>query len=504
MASLEYLTSVIYHERQAPGSMLCAQHALNALLQGSYFSAPDLSEIARQLDIAERHVDTGRGRSSTNMDDTGYFSVQVLEQALRVWGLNLTRWRGEEMRPYHNHPHTQLAFILNLEEHWLTFRRFGDANTVLELDNGDGHWFNLNSFLPGPEWVGKLYLGMLLQEAENQGYSVFAVTQADPTAPLALPRTEADEIATATPEPSSTNRPSFSRGLAAPSSSKSFSRATDENDENYADAVEGVEDEDYELQAALQASMNHTPNTNVSSSHTPLIIPTVAFPPPNPNPSGFIPGHADVDPVTASIERNRVLLQRFTEQQEFAQRELWDDDDGRTRRDQRRRQEEEEEEMLRRAIEESEAMARQHHPETLTEDTGGGAGRSAPAVTSNGYTRAFDQEHIVYDDEDAELQAALRASLEHMPADWKPPPPKPVPAPVPSHFVPPPPPAVPGTSNGPVSQPKEVKVNEDEYTDDGDSVMTDDTEHASPIQPEPEPAPSIEEIRRRRLARFGG
>lgn len=38
---------------QQEGS-LCAQHCLNALLQGPYFSAVDLAEIARQLDESER------------------------------------------------------------------------------------------------------------------------------------------------------------------------------------------------------------------------------------------------------------------------------------------------------------------------------------------------------------------------------------------------------------------------------------------------------------------
>lgn len=35
MAGLENLISSIYHERQQPGSMLCAQHALNNLLRMS-------------------------------------------------------------------------------------------------------------------------------------------------------------------------------------------------------------------------------------------------------------------------------------------------------------------------------------------------------------------------------------------------------------------------------------------------------------------------------------
>jgi len=38
---------------QQEGS-LCAQHCLNALLQGPYFSAVDLAEIGRQLDETER------------------------------------------------------------------------------------------------------------------------------------------------------------------------------------------------------------------------------------------------------------------------------------------------------------------------------------------------------------------------------------------------------------------------------------------------------------------
>lgn len=33
---------------------LCAQHCLNALLQGPYFTAVDLADIARQMDEEER------------------------------------------------------------------------------------------------------------------------------------------------------------------------------------------------------------------------------------------------------------------------------------------------------------------------------------------------------------------------------------------------------------------------------------------------------------------
>ena len=64
---------------------------------------------------------------------------------------------------------TQLAFVLNYQQHWFTIRRFGPARPNMDLDPGQGHWFNLNSFLAAPEWVGKLYLGMVLQQAEADG-----------------------------------------------------------------------------------------------------------------------------------------------------------------------------------------------------------------------------------------------------------------------------------------------------------------------------------------------
>ena len=45
----------MYFILQQEGS-LCAQHCLNALLQGSYFTAIDLAEHARRLDETERQT----------------------------------------------------------------------------------------------------------------------------------------------------------------------------------------------------------------------------------------------------------------------------------------------------------------------------------------------------------------------------------------------------------------------------------------------------------------
>ena len=61
------------------------------------------------------------------------------------------------------------AFILNLDQHWFTLRRFGDASPLIEADEGNGLWFNLNSSLPAPEWLSKTYLGMVISQAEAEG-----------------------------------------------------------------------------------------------------------------------------------------------------------------------------------------------------------------------------------------------------------------------------------------------------------------------------------------------
>lgn len=61
--------------------MLCAQHALNALLQGSYFDPSQLSDVAKQMDELERNqlgdeAWRSRDTQSLNMDDTGALNAE--------------------------------------------------------------------------------------------------------------------------------------------------------------------------------------------------------------------------------------------------------------------------------------------------------------------------------------------------------------------------------------------------------------------------------------------
>lgn len=255
----QQLIAYIHHERQEPGSMLCAQHALNALLQGQYYDASQLAQIATELDQLEASelglspADiASRDRSSLNMDDTGFFSVSVLERALQVWGISLSSWRSAEMRVRHHAPEQEAAFVLNLDSHWFTIRSFGTSSKF---------WYNLNSFLAEPSWIGNNYLGTLLDTAESEGYSVFVVQAAEGSAGQGLRESDADQIADHLPPPGSSSAPSASAsaglGLRPETQKKAWSSSLPRADLDETTTAFGIADdeEDAQLQAALDASL---------------------------------------------------------------------------------------------------------------------------------------------------------------------------------------------------------------------------------------------------------
>lgn len=515
-----------------------------------------------------------------------------------------------------------MAFILNQSQHWYTLRRFGDVSPDPSTDSGQGHWFNLNSSLPQPEWVGKLYLSMFLRSAEQEGYSIFAVMQIDPNAPLALLRTEADEMAMSIPE-NATNVPGTYDGGA---SSPGFGRK-DAKDKNSLglQGFEGLEDEDMELQAALQASL-----LGVDADVGPGSLSTTYYPPTRPNrqssepqptsstsrsfsiplrssttatredggsgsrtrnqtrytptaplfsepvdddsdeeieeiPSHFAnPTHAPQvpqiphippfshyshfqqplpqqqhaepeDAIEASRRRGAAMMEAFTRQQQAAMQFTHEEEEARIhagfapRRRQTRQEQEDEE--LRRAIEESRALA---------EQTGSGAGTSGEPIVvdededDEDYViptpprqqqqqqqgRSFE-EHRVYDDDDAELQAALKASLETVPEGFRVPstPPRQPPVTLPGSLNP----ASSATSSSsassssssgtrttnlsvggsvPVIPPLTRSTSDLSETDTEFETETESEVDATPV-PEPAKPVNVEEMRRMRLARFG-
>lgn len=171
----------IFHETQ--DGLLCAQHCLNSLLQGDYYSAVDLANIAHELDTLERNYMSEAGSSglsnneSSNYDDTGYFSIQVLQTALKSWNLELIPFASsnELAKQARLHPTEQNAYICNFKQHWYTIRKIGP------------YWFNLNSVFKKPELISDTYLAILLKQLQTDGYSIFIVSGD-------LPRSQADLV----------------------------------------------------------------------------------------------------------------------------------------------------------------------------------------------------------------------------------------------------------------------------------------------------------------------
>ncbi|CAO3613927.1 unnamed protein product [Cunninghamella blakesleeana] len=176
---MDLIDDIVFEKQEGN---LCAQHALNALLQGNYFTAVELAEIGRQFDEKERAFGI---KSGENYDDTGYFSIQVIEQALSVWNLDLIPWGSEQVKKAREEPENEVAYICHLQQHWFTLRKFSVPY----------RWYNLNSTQSSPTYLSETYLGLLLQQIQDEGYSIFVVRGT-------LPKCIADEKALLLPKPS--------------------------------------------------------------------------------------------------------------------------------------------------------------------------------------------------------------------------------------------------------------------------------------------------------------
>jgi len=243
---------LIFHERQE-GS-LCAQHCLNALLQGSFFTAVDLASISQELDEQERQrmaeggVTTEEYRRflaqpSSNMDDSGFFSVQVISKALEIWGLGMIPYGSTVAMAVEARaaPTQQNAFICNFREHWFSVRKLGSQ------------WFNLNSINTGPELISETYLSLFLTQLQSEGYSIFIVNGP-------IPDCEADSVLKISPvlqsTPARSTRPPSDRNKIHSNESSDMDLAT-------LQAIQAsrneIDDEDSSLQRAMEMSLHSAP-----------------------------------------------------------------------------------------------------------------------------------------------------------------------------------------------------------------------------------------------------
>uniref|UniRef100_A0A8C2V635 ubiquitinyl hydrolase 1 n=1 Tax=Chinchilla lanigera TaxID=34839 RepID=A0A8C2V635_CHILA len=66
---------------------------------------------------------------SGNMDDSGFFSIQVISNALKVWGLELICSTVEYQR-LRIDTVNEKSFICNYKEHWFTVRKLGNQEKI--------------------------------------------------------------------------------------------------------------------------------------------------------------------------------------------------------------------------------------------------------------------------------------------------------------------------------------------------------------------------------------
>uniref|UniRef100_A0A8C9MYX4 ubiquitinyl hydrolase 1 n=1 Tax=Serinus canaria TaxID=9135 RepID=A0A8C9MYX4_SERCA len=255
---------------------LCAQHCLNNLLQGEYFSPVELSSIAQQLDeeermrMAEGGVSSEEYRTFLQMVTLLEFRFElVISNALKVWGLELILFNSPEYQRLGIDPINEKSFICNYKEHWFTVRKLGKQ------------WFNLNSLLMGPELISDTYLALFLAQLQQEGYSIFVV-KGD------LPDCEADQLLQMI-RVQQMQRPKLIGEEAAQSREQRLPRSDvdqaievnhpfdgtgmlDEDEENFQRALAlsrqeiDMEDEEADLRRAIQLSMQGSRRSELSSS----------------------------------------------------------------------------------------------------------------------------------------------------------------------------------------------------------------------------------------------
>jgi Ataxin-3 len=338
-----------------------------------------------------------------------------------------------------------------------------------------------------------------------------------------LPQTDADVIAVSFPP-------------------RASSEAQHSSTPYYPHSSAGFEDEDFGLQAALQASIDGAavripmpqphvgPVAGGTRAISPAPGPNIGFPtspplsppPPVPHPSTRPVNQPMANPVAASMARNQVVLERMRREQEAALREHYHDEvshfgqmsPGNISRSGIGSQHHEEEEQIRRAIAESEEMAREQGLGELGRAQSGsddGGTRARSDNTQQAEASRPDRIHggRVYDDEDAELQAALQASLETAPPGIRTPtPPRAFDSPMRRSLLP----AAASRAAprfGLDTEPSnDTNVHDNGGDDDDDDLYYDEEDTATEetlsdsTEPQAEGV-NMEEMRRRRLARFG-
>jgi hypothetical protein len=151
----------IYHEKQIPN--LCGLHAVNNLLQFSFFERSNFDMVAQSLDQQERQMGMKFAPGEGNYRADGFYNVTVLQRTLQTFNFEMTPvvsgdWKKDAVKHA-----SEVGFIFNKDEHWFCYRRIHDE------------WFMINSTQYRPVHFKLHELGSAVNFAVADGYGVFVV-----------------------------------------------------------------------------------------------------------------------------------------------------------------------------------------------------------------------------------------------------------------------------------------------------------------------------------------
>lgn len=190
----------VYFEKQG-GDRLCGVHCLNSLLQGPIFTQVDLNKFASELDKEESSLlkadprkQASAPRSMTisslsnrpeshNVDDTGNFSLGVLERALKTkFGISVENAARREVLQdiNRNGLDGHDGFVIHLRDHWFSARAVPNPEYA-----GVREWFFLDSLKKGPVPTTENELWGTLQGLIQSGNHVFVLGGGKLPLPLA-------------------------------------------------------------------------------------------------------------------------------------------------------------------------------------------------------------------------------------------------------------------------------------------------------------------------------
>lgn len=170
------MSVVCYWEKQQ-ADKLCAVHCLNAVVQGPRFSAGQMGEVARKLDMQEQELGISSGQGSQNVDASGNFSISVIENALSEQGLQAVNLDRPDIRQSVYGQCAEHAFICNshARAHWFALRKVF------------GRWWNLDSLAASPVPVSDFALIAFLESTMQSGFTIFVIRSFEKQAIVTLP-----------------------------------------------------------------------------------------------------------------------------------------------------------------------------------------------------------------------------------------------------------------------------------------------------------------------------